>query len=356
MNQKLTQSRSLLSLSGHALGLSALAVIIGYAAPAHADVACGDTTCPTGYECLSQEGACPAIAIDEGSGGAQDLPACTPTTQYYCSPLPCTTDADCASGMVCYTYATTNCATTAVDTAPCLDQTNCPEPESVVPANCEDTTTSQCVPQWTLPCTTAADCGDGFTCDEQERCACSGGSTGSASSGSSGEGAVVNSPDVANGGAASTETSTNADPIVEPTCSCEPTGTYSCNPVVTSCTSDADCLSGWTCEASSTSAGCAVSSDGQEVCPEPASEMTCMPPYAEEVRGSGAVDILLDGEASTPTANEADNAAADESTDNASGASGGGCALVDPGRTSGSGMLLLGLVMAAVLASRRRSS
>lgn len=135
---------------------------------------------------------------------------------------------------------------------------------------CDPQTVSMCTPRYLLPCKVAADCGEGFTCEEQIK--------GCASSGSSGASDPTPSADAAPapaGGSAGLPA--NPTPACEP----QPTGVFQCVIKSITCTSAAQCPAGWTCEADVAPTGTACA-PGQ-ACDEKAAPQpivaTCRPPY-----------------------------------------------------------------------------
>lgn len=275
--------------------------------------ACGDQTCPKNWECQSVPGATTDLACAPGA----DCPAPPPpTTIEVCAPLPCSSDADCASDMVCYSETHTEC-----DSAPpCAKAGDCPAPAD---SACTTVTQSACVPRYVPPCGADADCGVGFTCEAQEECAC-GGSTGTAggptpssgggSAGSSGSGGSFAPAPAADGGAADPAPPEDggATPPDEkmapdagapseppPDCVCTPTNTKTCKLVEVACNTASDCPAGFTCE-DNPSGTCWASSDGTSGCDTPDPAKICAPPYTDLVRGVGhAADA--GGELGIPT-------------------------------------------------------
>jgi MYXO-CTERM domain-containing protein len=265
---------------------------------------CGDTTCAYGFTCQVIPGACPLIACRAG----EVCPPCDPQSSYVCAPSACATDADCGADTVCAAHETTQCPTSPPTCAP---NTDCSPPVTTDPpgatSNCTTTTYRQCTPRWQLPCQTAADCGAGFTCDEQQSCGCSGGGT-------------------VGGGAPSGTSTPPATSQTPPDCTCTGTGTSACTVIPTSCNTDAECLPGWTCQVVPSARSCAVSSDGQPTCdPPPAVVKNCAPPYSSS---SGTAV------AGTPKAVDAPSPFA-------------GCAVAGSERDSSGLASLLGLIMVA---------
>jgi hypothetical protein len=104
---------------------------------------CGSGDCGHGF-------ACTQVMVSNG--------AAEPSVEFGCTPAPCGTDFACDSDMVCHAWP-----------QPCPDcecPPETPDCECAAPA-CEPTSVSICTPRYLVPCTTASDCGDGFTCEEQ---------------------------------------------------------------------------------------------------------------------------------------------------------------------------------------------
>jgi MYXO-CTERM domain-containing protein len=293
--------------------------------------------CPKGFSCQVSniEVPCEAIACDPGETCAQ--PICSPQTVSQCVPLPCTSDGDCASGMVCFTQTSQDCSE---ETTPaCPPGGKCAPPDPTPSPTCTTTTTRSCVPKYMLPCKVASDCGDGFTCDPDEVGTCSGGGS-------------VPSED---GGPV---------PLPEPTvCNTMTLSTSHCSAKTVSCSSASDCPSDWTCEAQATNAAtveCAgpVSVDVGSTAPDcpsnppPPPQKVCTPPYADLVSAGDFGD-----NDSTSTLNGGGTAAPESAgTPPAAGSTGsndGGCSL-GSGRAGNGATPLLGLVGFVALAFRRR--
>jgi len=273
--------------------------------------ACGDQTCPKNWECRS-ETATPDIACAPGADCA--LPE--PSTLEYCAPLPCSSDADCASDMVCYSETHTECD----DPPPCAKDADCVQHTDVP---CTSVTQSACVPRYVPPCGTDSDCGVGFTCEAQQDCSC-GGSTGSAggptpsggsgsSSGSAGSSGSAPAPADAgsadpvppqDGGAAPPDMKMAPDagtPSTEPPpeCVCTSSKTKTCRLVEVGCNAASDCPAGFTCE-DNPSGSCWASSDGSSGCDVPDPAKICAPPYTDLIGGVGRAQDS-GGELGVPT-------------------------------------------------------
>jgi hypothetical protein len=145
-----------------------------------------------------------------------------------------------------------------------------------------------CTPRYLLPCATAADCGDGFTCEEQmSGCATAG--TGSAPA----PGASPLPPDGAAGSA-----SDPIEPIPVPECTPQPTGQFQCVAKNITCQTAGDCPAGWSCEQPviASAPACAPDANCPAADPVPPPAPACRPPYYGATSG-----VDLSGPA-TPTA------------------------------------------------------
>jgi MYXO-CTERM domain-containing protein len=382
---------------------AALATSLGASRAAEAQEQCGETECPKGYTCETSTLGCPLIACMEGD----ECKPCEPAEYSWCAPAPCETDADCGAHMKCAAIEQMDCGgATEPAVEPCAADGECKVAAPDAPVECTSTTLHQCQPQWTLPCETAADCGEGFACKERESCWCSG-STGSVGSGvggstgtagaSSGGAAAVDLPlpaedrDIGTGtdeeGAAPEGDVAEAPPPDEQ-CGCEPSGEFACEVVETACAHDSDCPADWTCE-DNPMGSCWIDSEGNSGCTPADPAKLCQPPYsrlgggggyAQTTGGStGTTDIALDdsgseapkaagpgtnGSAASGDSGHADAvpadadeqvgaAEADASSD--SNVAGGGCSVSSSAGHSGQLGLMLAAAMAA-LGLRRRSA
>jgi len=365
---------------------------------AHAET-CGDQVCPKNWECKSGAVATPDIACAPDS----DCEAAEPSTVLYCSPLPCSTDADCAADMVCYSESHSECN----DPPPCAKGADCAAPADTT---CTTVTQSACVPRYVPPCQSDSDCGTGFTCEEQEECSC-GGSTGSgggskpgsgSGSGSAGSGSAGTPSDAgaapsdddaaeptpgADGGSAEPPPDSKMAPDAgapvpsdPPECTCTPSGVKACKLTVVGCAAASDCPSGFTCE-DNPSGSCWASSDGSSGCDVPDPAKICAPPYTDLLDGARADDaggeLGIPGSNTDPSdpeppkgsatggsgatggngATDGNNVPAEHASDNASGrdvVTHGGCAIASTPRTSNVGYGLLALGLAGLFGARRR--
>jgi MYXO-CTERM domain-containing protein len=360
------------------------------------DADCGDGyVCKTGMTPACAEKPCPS---DDPK--CNDLPPdCAPMEYHYCQAKPCSDDSDCPDTMVCHSETSTECAGGSAASPPaCPKDADCaqPDPQPVPQDTCKETTVSACTPRWALPCTKAADCGEGFDCKEQVSGMCSG-SAPAAGGGSSGS---------QDGGAPAGDQA-----LPQQTCTTEHTGQYYCELQDLPCDSNADCPSGLECiesyvgvactgtaaaptpepmaggdtpqdGAGSGSAGAGASGDKPASdCPQPDPVKVCMPPnfYGRDL-GVGVADSAGGGAASgapgadkgetqngatppespAPTANgEHDStgsgADGDSSGDDSTMESSSGCAVSAPGADQGV-LGLLSMLGLSVLALRRRKA
>jgi MYXO-CTERM domain-containing protein len=306
--------------------LAAPALVVLAPAAAHAESCTSDTDCAHGMVCeITGATACAGVACPAGAT-CPEPPPCEPEYFKECVPGPCVADSDCAAGLVCITNTYTMCTMSA-----CAPGTECP------PETCVDQTESRCAPPYVAPCQVDADCGDGFTCEAGQMCSCSGG-------------AAV--PPIGSGGATSgTGTGTAGAPAEE--CTCEPSGENYCQPRTFACTTSQNCPTDWTCEGNPVAVDC-LAPTGVAGAPSVdcgttpgIAEMVCVPPY-----WGGAISVgYAKGSAelgSEPAAPYAAPTGSSGSQDS------GGCQVSPGGARSGFGMLI-GLGALALVLSRRRS-
>lgn len=266
-----------------------------------------DADCPTGLTCEALGGsACATPACPPGEPCPEPTP-CDPVIYYGCvapPPPPCTADSDCGDGLACIIESYESCSGGGAVGAPEPLPGGAPDGSGTDtgtdPAvDCTTETYSYCAPRWMGPCETAADCGDGFTCEPEVSCVCSGSSggeippdagTGSSGGGSSGSssGSSGSSGDVpapSPDGSGASIPVPDGSGVTEDPCACEPTGTNYCAlpSEPTACTSAADCPTDWSCEELSMGdTACAVNPDGTTDCPEPTTAFYCLPPHWRE--------------------------------------------------------------------------
>jgi hypothetical protein len=235
----MTQLRSAAPLAASAV--LALALLVTGRASANECSTSAD--CDKGFEC--QE-----VGVSDCTAPAPDCPPntdckpaapepCAPQALMECVPAACNIDSDCGAGMVCHDW------TQVCPSVGCACPSNQPDCSCDVPA-CEPSTEKLCTPKYVLPCTAAADCGTGFTCEEIIAGSCSGssGSGGGADPVPPSEGRPL-PPE----GAAGAPADVPAGGPLPPDCTSEPTGEFMCVPQRITCDSDAECLAGWTCVA-----------------------------------------------------------------------------------------------------------
>ncbi len=227
-------------------------------------VVTGTTECPKAPACAKGDECPPA-------------PTCDPVTTMTCALGSCTTDSDCASGMLCSTRTVRECS--GGGTA-CNADAAC---QVSPPPTCTSTTSSTCTPKYNLPCQVDSDCGSGFTCVPAP-CGCA----------------------VSNSSGAGTSS-------IDASCGCPDIAANVCqiNPI--SCAADGDCPSTWTCQVTS-DAICACPAiamvDGASppcVCPDASSSGSCTPPYWSGYAGMQSSD----GGAPTTPESAGDAGAAD---------------------------------------------
>ena len=237
---------------------------------------CGSgPACAVGFECTVVGGSGCASAPPCAAGQSCPTPEpCVNTVEMGCTPAHCTADAECAAGMVCHTW-TEPCAVTDCACAPDVPNCNCGGPTT-----CQGNTVSMCTPRYLLPCQTANDCGDGFTCEEQMvGCATVSSSGGGSAPNPGSAGAAPTPPDGAAGAA--------TDPIPMPVDPCgapQPTGVFQCVAKEFTCQTAAQCPAGWSCltEALPTMAP-APACSGNDCAADPVAptptRSVCQPPY-----------------------------------------------------------------------------
>jgi MYXO-CTERM domain-containing protein len=276
-------------IASASLGFFASSAALLFTGMASAGQSCmADATCPLGFTCqvVGASGCAEPNFYCPPGEPCPTPPPCVTQEIRECAPAPCDSDANCGSGMVCYTQTSQNCS--GASAPPCASGTDCPPPPV---EQCTTTATRTCVPKYLLPCTTATDCGTGFTCDHDRDCGCSASGGGSApSSGSAGS--------AGNGGSAGTDPPAN--PAPPPDCSCTTLPTAHCTPTEVTCVSNADCPSQWTCEhgMGGTACGAPVNPDGTTgptTCTTTTSPNFCAPPYFSLIGSRGGSDVSLGG-------------------------------------------------------------
>lgn len=255
---------------------AALLLALAMSGRAHAAECASNADCEKGFECREAGGIdCTAPACEPGASCPEPEP-CTTSVVMECVPAECASDAECGDGMVCHEY-TEGCAAVA-----CACPSDQPDCTCDVPA-CDPKTVSYCTPKYALPCTVAADCGSGFTCEQLESCGCSG------SSGSGG--GATPTPDESKPLPPDGDAAPPAGEPYPADCSCQPSGQSACVPQEIVCESDSACPVGWTCQAQSGGASapsCAGDDCADAPAPEPLPEQrVCFPKYYGGVAQGG---------------------------------------------------------------------
>lgn len=352
-----------------ALLAAAITAPIAVTSLAQADVTCGDKICGKGYICNSYESyaACPAIARLDG----QPIDcATTSTTVYQCDLAPCSSDADCGDGMLCYSATSTECSGGA---SPACDPaaSDCATTKvAATPSTCTTTTTQQCTPRYLLPCKTAGDCGPGFNCEEEIYGFCSGSAgagTATAPSGTAaGSGTVGAGSGGATGVAAPSNDTTTADiapPDIAGECSQMPSGNFSCVLQVIACQADSDCPTGMTC-VDNAPQSCWASSDGTSGCDPVDPAKICQPPdYAnfssQDAKGESLATGTGDAsgrDGAVPAVDSEVPASENSANSTGSNVTGGGCSISTQRKQDATPWLAVLVTVGLGLGLRRRRS
>lgn len=290
-----------------------------------------DSDCPAGM-------VCDAIAM---SSSASDMPECIcdngregcdcategsssgsgSEVIMGCVQKACESDADCGGELVCITETWEICAPQLSGAAPCdTDDPECgAEDEGFAPEEpeCETQSESYCAPKYMAPCELDTDCGEGFTCIEEELCACD----------SNDVEDVALEPDFRGEeeGAPKEEPEEMNREEEDSDCSCEFTGEMICELDELPCSSDADCtIDGWVCEQSKAPNTCAVDeASGEEVCEEESSVGQCFP---GDWNSGGSMGVDLGVESALSASDDAESSEPSGANASASGEAGAGSA------------------------------
>lgn len=178
-----------------------------------------DDDCEHGFACHVYAMSDCAM-VDCAPGEACEPVDCAPSSYGSCEPISgCEEDLDCAEGMLC----------AAQESETCSGMVMCPADEECPPLDvvCDVEIETQCTPRAQLPCSEAADCGEGYECEIDESCSC--------------------------GDFAAPAESGDADAAVDGgstySCVCEPNGPSWCRAKTIECNTDSECPSDWTCQA-----------------------------------------------------------------------------------------------------------
>jgi len=239
---------------------------------------CNGRVCPEAFTCETYTSTC-----------AEDDPNCVVFTDIYCQSPECEVDSDCPTGRRCRVSRYYDCVNPPTPGRPPDDAEGTPE--------CPLVTESWCEPAYQLPCTTAEQCGEGFTCEPA--CDCN-------------------------------------DPNVEPDCLCrdEEAGiTGGCYTPVRACTATADCPTGWAC-IDNENGFCNVMGDLHSGCNAGDPPKVCVPPMFE---GNTVADGDDDGSTTKAEPEISES---------------GGCSLSAPGTSFGHGLVALVLALGLGVWSR----
>ncbi len=281
------------------LGIASLVTVLALPGLAAAQTCASDSDCAKGLTCQASPVAPPPTPACPA--GTDCLPTgVAPSPSMSCLPAPCQTDTDCGQGMVCHSQTSSVCSGGTAVAVKCDPNTVCDPAPPTVPPVCTDTTTSQCVYKSSLPCNADADCGDGFVCQPSTVGTCSG------SSGSASGGSAASSSGAGGGTGSGALPPTLATPDGGATTTCTTVTSYpgSCQPKVTICNADSDCLPTWKCVTtmvSNTATGAPMPVDGGGASAQPptitatetstaTSVSTCQPPTSYPPRTVGGTE------------------------------------------------------------------
>ena len=322
------------------LTFCAFAAVTASPRPAEARACAAASDCPMGWSCDESD-------AGVGAGGG---PAGT------CMSLPCQSNSDCGPGLSCFIEGWSlgpglpiSATTPSLFGAP------------------DGGKGSACIPQWEVACTSASDCGPGFTCP-----ASAGGFGGSYNCGKdqdAGEPSYATVRTVPCSavptplsilGDAATLGGLPIPSICEAGTTCTEVSWSNCAaPQTTPCSVDSDCPSAWTCR-------CETNCDGPVLAADGGCTMVCIAPnsdlFAGEVCAGGAEAPPSEGGGSAPAPSSpgasdsgAGAARLGESPASAGSSSGHGGCQMGSGGTSGSWALVsAGLLAAARWRPRRR--
>lgn len=146
------------------LGVVCAVMLAGFVSSARAETCQTDGDCGYGFTCVTQVYAtCPCPP------GGKCPVSCADSERRVCEPSVCTSDDECAENMVCNPEPARSACPVGVATT-CPPGVPCEPPVVPIP-ECVDTV-RYCTLRYRLPCQAAADCGPGFTCEEEELCSC----------------------------------------------------------------------------------------------------------------------------------------------------------------------------------------
>jgi hypothetical protein len=199
--------------------------------PVPAPIPAECSECPDGSVCeVESITMCPDCDAAEGEDPnceciTEDFARCTLP-----APAECDVDTPCSDGLTCVEFTFEECegqATRPPEQACktneegetiCEGTTGDPDDSPNVEPTCTTSQEAYCVPAYLAPCDVDDECGNGFTCEQQEVCYSS-----STTSVVAGEEPVVSEP------------------------VCEPRGEKMCRLIETTCNTDDDCIDGFRC-------------------------------------------------------------------------------------------------------------
>ena len=321
------------------LTFCAFAAITASPRPAEARACSEASDCPMGWYCDESDA---GVGADGGPTGT-------------CMSLPCQRNSDCGPGLSCFIEGWSlgpglpvSATTPSLFGAP------------------DGGKGSACIPQWEVACTSASDCGPGFTCP-----ASTGGFGGSYNCGKDQDASeppyatvttvpcsAVPNPLSMFGDAALPAPFSNLS-ICEAGTTCTEVSWSNCSaPQTSPCSVDSDCASTWTC-------GCETNCDGPVLAAYGGCTMVCIAPnsdlFAGEVCAGGAEAPPSGGGGSAPALSSpapSDGGVDAEAAGKApatSGSSSGGCQAGSDGASGSWPLFVAGLLAAARWRPRRRS-
>ncbi len=225
------------------LGIAALVTILALPGLTAAQTCVSDSDCAQGLTCQANAVAPTPACPPEADCFPTDVPT---SPSMSCQPAPCQADTTCGQGMVCHSQTSSVCSGGTTVAVKCDPNTVCDPATPTVPPVCTDTTTSQCVYKWSLPCNADADCGDGFVCQPSTMGMCSGSGSGAVSGGSASSSSGTGG-ETGSGELPSPPPTPAADGGTTTVCTTVTSYPGSCWSKVTTCNADSDCPSTWKC-------------------------------------------------------------------------------------------------------------
>jgi len=293
--------------------------------------------CPKGYACEPT----PGLAADGGSANA-------------CVSLPCQSNSDCGPGLSCFI--------SGWSLGPGLPVSATTQSLLGAPDGGEG---SGCVPQWEIACTSASDCGPGFTCPSS--------SAGFGGSYNCGKDQDASEPSYATVttvpcsavptplsvlGDAAAPPGFNIPSICEAGTTCTEVSWSNCAaPQTTACSVDSDCPSTWTCACETNCNGPVLAADGgcTMVCIAPNSDLFAGEACAGAA-GGGFGPVSSTPAPSSPAPDSGVDAAGSGASPATAGSSGGGggCQIGSDSTSASWALVATGVLAAARWRPQRR--